>query len=128
MKRFKYTFNNFIIVLAGLYIVLGCSESFLDEIPLDRFSPENFLVDEAGFEAAVVALYQAGRQEHSVGGANFDYMNLGTDLIEWGRYDSRGFKDYTLLNSQHDAVEGYWRWGYTDMIRQSNLILDNLNN
>lgn len=106
----------------------GCSSSFLDEVPLDRFSPENFLVDEAGFEAATVALYRASREEFALGGANFDYMNLGTDLIEWGRYDSRGFKDYHLLNSQHDAVEGYWRWAYTQMIRQCNLILETLNN
>src|SRR5690606_38229928 len=55
-------------------------------------------------------------------------MNLGTDLVQWGRYDSRGFKDNHLLNSQFDPVEGYWRWAYTDMIRQCNLILDNLGN
>ncbi len=106
--------------------IFSCSDSFLDEVPLDRFSPENLLVNEAGFEAATIALYQASRQEHALGGANFDYMNLGTDLVQWGRYDSRGFKDYHLLNSQFDPVEGYWRWGYTDMIRQCNLILDNL--
>ncbi|HYH57082.1 MAG TPA: RagB/SusD family nutrient uptake outer membrane protein, partial [Anseongella sp.] len=76
--------------------------------------------------AAIIALYNASRQEHATGGANFDYMNLGTDLVQWGRYDSRGFRDYTLLNSQHDAVKKYWDWAYTDMIRQCNLILDNL--
>ncbi len=120
-----------ITILATLITAVlfnGCSDKFLDEIPLDRFSPENFLVDEAGFEAATVALYQASREEHAIGGENFDHLNLGTDLIEWGRYDSRGFKDYHLLNSQHEAVEGYWRWAYTQMIRQCNLILDNLNN
>src|SRR5690606_26353516 len=73
-----------------------------------------------------IALYQASRQEHALGGANFDYMNLGTELVQWGRYDSIGFKEYHLLNSRFDPVEGYWRWGYTDMIRQCNLILDNL--
>jgi len=116
-----------IMSLAAVVLFNGCSSSFLDEIPLDRFSPENFLVDEAGFEAATVALYQAAREEHSTGGANFDYMNLGTDLIEWGRYDSRGFKDYHLLTSQEDAVNKYWSWAYEDMIRQCNLILDKLN-
>ena len=112
--------------LVAVALFNGCSSSFLDEIPLDRFSPENFLVDEAGFEAATVALYQAARDEHAIGGANFDYMNLGTDLIEWGRYDSRGFKDYNLLTSQEAAVGGYWTWAYQDMIRQCNLILDKL--
>lgn len=118
--------HTIIFVLLLSLTVFSCKESFLDEVPLDRFSPENIFVNEAGFEAAIVALYQACRQEHAIGGANFDYMNLGTDLVEWGRYDSRGFKDYYLLNSQHSAVEGYWRWAYTDMVRQCNLILDNL--
>jgi len=125
MKKTK-TFLTIILTWISILFFTGCSSSFLDEIPLDRFSPENFLIDEAGFEAATVALYQACRQEHIIGGANFDYMNLGTDLIEWGRYDSRGFKDYHLLNSQHEAVEGYWRWAYRDMIRQCNLILETL--
>lgn len=113
-------------LLAFCFITIGCNDSFLDEVPLDRFSPENLLVDEAGFEAAIVALYEASRQEQKVGGANFDYMNLGTDIAEWGRPDSRGFKDYNLLNSQFDAVKLYWDWAYRDMIRQSNLILENL--
>src|SRR5690554_6154621 len=128
MKNIIHKYFRCLAMSLGLLLVLSCSEDFLEEIPLDRFSPENLLVDQAGFETAVVAMYQASRQEHTIGGANFDYLNLGTDLIEWGRYDSRGFKDYTLLNSQHDAVEGYWSWAYTEMIRQCNLILDNLEN
>lgn len=115
------------LILAALFIS-SCKKTFLDEKPLDRFSPENLLVDSAGFEAAEVALYQAARQEYALGGANFDYMNLGTDIVGWGRADSRGFNDYTLVNSQSDFAKLYWNWGYTDMIRQSNLILDNLNN
>src|SRR5690606_2014914 len=99
-----------VMILIAIVLWNGCSNKFLDEIPLDRFSPENFLVDEAGFEAATVALYRAAREEHVVGGANFDYLNLGTDLIEWGRYDSRGFKDYNLLTPQEAAVGGYWNW------------------
>lgn len=127
-KSLLFPHRIFVLALAGLFVTLGCNESFLEEVPLDRFSPENLLVDEAGFEAATVALYRSAREEHNVGGINFDYMNLGTDLAQWGRYDARGFKDYSLLNPQHDAVAGYWEWAYTDMIRQSNLILDNLEN
>ena len=104
----------------------SCHKSFLDEKPLDRFSPENLLVDSAGFEAAEVALYQAVREEYALGGANFDYMNLGTDIVIWGRADSRGFNDYTLVNAQSDFAKLYWDWGYTDVIRQANLVLDNL--
>ncbi len=115
-------------LLAAGAVVTSCGESFLDEVPLDRFSPENLLVDEAGFEAATIALYHAAREEHQLDGVSFDYMNLGTDIVEWGRPDSRGFKDYTLLNSQFDPVVKYWDWAYRDVIRQTNLILDNLDN
>ena len=114
-----------VVLLIGI-LTGGCKKSFLDEKPLDRFSPENLLVDSAGFAAAEVALYQAAREEYALGGANFDYMDLGTDIVQWGRADSRGFNDYTLVNSQSDFAKLYWDWGYTDMIRQSNLILDNL--
>lgn len=118
---------SYIVILFIPFLILGsCKNSFLDEVALDRFSPENLLIDSAGFETAVVALYNAARQEHRLGGVNFDFMNLGTDICEWGRPDSRGFKDYTLLNSEYDPVNAYWNWGYNDMIRQTNLILDNL--
>jgi hypothetical protein len=118
--------NCLILVIA--FVSGSCSESFLDEIPLDRFSPENLLVNEAGFEAAVVALYVDARQEHAIGGINFDYMNLGTDLVQWGRPDSRGFRDYTLLNPQFGLAQSYWDWGYQRLIRQSNLVLDVIDN
>lgn len=117
-----------VCLLATGAFVISCNESFLEEIPLDRFSPENLLVNEAGFEAATVALYHAAREEQTLGGGTFDYMNLGTDIVEWGRPDSRGFKDYRLLNSQFTAVVGYWDWAYRQIIRQTNLILDNLDN
>lgn len=127
MKNAIYKIRIFTLIGLG-FILYSCNDSFLDEVPLDRFSPENLLVNEAGFEAAMVALYQAARQEHAIGGANYDYMNLGTDLVEWGRTSSTGLKDYTHLIPEYAPVEDYWQWAYTDLIRQANLILDNLGN
>jgi len=118
---------NYLFILI-LFISGACGESFLDEIPLDRFSPENLLVNESGFEAAVVSLYVDARHEHAIGGINFDYMNLGTDIAQWGRPDSRGFKDYTLLNPQFGLASSFWNWGYQRVIRQSNLILETIDN
>lgn len=120
--------KSFIFLLTVSAITISCSESYLDEVPLDRFSPENLLTNEKGYDAAVVALYQAAREEHVVGGVNFDYMNLGTDVVRWGRPDSRGFNDYTLLNPQQAIARSYWDWAYKGMIRQANLILENIDN
>jgi len=124
----KYLKSISIIVLfSGLYF--SCGEDFLNEIPLDRFSPENLLVNEAGYNAALVALYQASREEHVTGGGpNFDHMNLGTDIVQWGRPDRRGFRDYTLLNPQSAVTNSFWNWAYLQMIRQCNLILEDIHN
>lgn len=116
----------FIFLLTFSAVTFSCKESYLDEVPLDRFSPENLLTNEKGYDAAVVALYQAAREEHVIGGVNFDYMNLGTDVARWGRPDSRGFNDYTLLNPQQSISRSYWDWAYKEMIRQTNLILENI--
>lgn len=122
------TTKTIICILALTLLTTSCGEDYLDEVPLDRFSPENLLSNEAGYEAAVVALYVAAREEYTVASANFEYMSLGTDLSQWGRNDPRGQKDYRLLNSALGAVEVYWDWAYKDMIRQANLILKDIDN
>ena len=114
-----------LIVLMGTF-VLSCGEDYLDEVPLDQFSPENLLVDQAGYEAAVVALYNEAREEYTIANINFEYMNLGTDMAKWGRVDGRGLRDYTLLNPFLRATEIYWDWAYKDMIRQTNFILEDI--
>ena len=49
MKRYI----TFLLTLCALGLTTACEESYLDEVPLDRFSPENLLVNEAGYDAAV---------------------------------------------------------------------------
>ncbi|ACT93440.1 RagB/SusD family nutrient uptake outer membrane protein [Dyadobacter fermentans] len=122
MKRYI----SFLLTLCALGLTTGCEESYLEEVPLDRFSPENLLVNEAGYDAAVVSLYEAARQEHSIASNNFEYMTVGTDQSQWGRNDSRGNKDYSLLNSNLEATAIYWDWAFKQMIVRANLILDNI--
>ncbi len=110
------------------FFATSCGNDFLDEVPLDRFSPENLLTNEAGYDAAVVALYEGARQEHIIASNNFEYMTVGTDQTQWGRNDSRGNKDYSLLNSNLDATIVYWDWAYKQMILRANLILDDIDN
>ncbi|MDF7816659.1 RagB/SusD family nutrient uptake outer membrane protein [Runella sp. MFBS21] len=117
-----------ILLLSLFGITTSCSDDFLKEVPLDRFSPENLLTNTAGFDAAVVGLYEGSRQEHIIASNNFEYMTVGTDQTQWGRNDSRGNKDYSLLNPNLDATIVYWDWAYKTMILRSNTILDGLNN
>jgi hypothetical protein len=122
----KNIFSKIIIVSFLFLTISACSDDFLNEVPLDRFSPENLLTSAAGFDAAVVALYQGARQEHIIASTNFEYMTVGTDQTQWGRNDSRGNKDYSLLNSNLDATIIYWDWAYKQMIVRANLILETI--
>ena len=114
------------IILLGLFFLFSCGEDYLDEKPLDRFSPENLLINQEGYETALYAIYDAVRLEHQITGANFDHRNLGSDVVRWGRADSRGFADYTLLNSSSVVVQQYWDWGFRDVIPRANLVLENI--
>ncbi len=124
--------NKYILSTLSLLMILGilisCDETYLNEVPLDRFSPENLLENEAGYQAALVGLYQASREEHIIAGGNFEYMTVGTDQTQWGRNDSRGLKDYSLLNSNLAATIIYWDWAYKQMIMRANLILEGIDN
>jgi starch-binding outer membrane protein, SusD/RagB family len=111
-----------------LFIGSACNESYLDEVPLDRFSPENLLTSAAGYDAVVVSLYEGARREHIIASNNFEYMTVGTDQTQWGRNDARGNKDYRLLNSNLEATIIYWDWAFKEMIVKANLILENIDN
>ncbi len=124
----KNIINRITIFIFCLFTTTACDEDFLKEVPLDRFSPENLLTNASGFDAAVVALYEGARQEHIIASTNFEYMTVGTDQTQWGRNDSRGNKDYSLLNSNLDATIIYWDWAYKQMIVRANLILENIDN
>lgn len=125
MKNITYAF----LICSFLVLsVSGCKEDYLKEVPLDQFSPENLLSNEAGYEAAVVALYQGSREEHKIASDIFEYMTVSTDLAQWGRNDTRGNKDYRLLNSNLSATIIYWDWAYKQMIVRANLVLEDIDN
>lgn len=120
-----------ILLFLCVFFLLGttaCDKDYLNEVPLDRFSPENLLTNTAGYDAAVVALYEGARQEHIIASNNFEYMTVGTDQTQWGRNDSRGNKDYSLLNPNLDATIIYWDWAFKQMIVRANLILEDIDN
>lgn len=120
--------NKIILLVILATMGFSCGENYLKEVPLDQFSPENLLTNESGYDAAVIALYEGARQEHTIASNNFEYMTVATDLTQWGRNDSRGNKDYSLLNSNLDATIVYWDWAYKQMIVRANMVLENIDN
>ena len=122
----KNVLKNIALLVSSIILFSSCGDDYLKEVPLDRFSPENLLTNQSGYDAAVVALYEGARQEHIIASNNFEYMTVGTDQTQWGRNDSRGNKDYSLLNSNLDATIVYWDWAYKIIIARANLILDGI--
>ncbi len=120
------TINKYSFLCGILLLVLGftaCSDSFLDEKPLDFFSPENILVDKPGFESALNALHSFSREEHALTVGLADEMTVGTDVATAGVSDTRFFNDYKTILPEFGTVVKYWEWSYTKMIKLSNLII-----
>jgi hypothetical protein len=52
----KNVLKNIALLILIAISATSCSEDYLKEIPLDRFSPQNLLTNQSGYDAAVVAL------------------------------------------------------------------------
>jgi len=102
-------------LLAGVMLFqAGCKEDeFLNEVPLDFYSPENSFITEGNFNAALTDLYARVRAIQSVdGGANLYSEVLGTDIAYNARLDQARLGNYTVsLTPQGDIPRQHWtRW------------------
>lgn len=104
-----------VALLAGVILFgAGCQEEeFLNEVPLDFYSPENSFITEGNFNAALTDLYARVRAIQSVdGGANLYSEVLGTDIAYNARVDQARLGNYTVsLTPQGDIPRQHWiRW------------------
>lgn len=113
-----------ILVLITLSVA-GCQESYLDEKPLDLFSPENLLVDKAGFEAVIYALHTDARNEE---GGQVPVLATGTDIAVFGGNDGRFYNNYKEVTPTSEHVNQWWEWAYTRVIKDANLIITRAEN
>lgn len=126
MKNLKYCILIFMLFVAS-GIQFSCGDSYLEETPKDKFSPENLLTSKKGFESVLYSLYnftRAGLYQSS----NDDAMNTGTDVACSGVTDGRFFNDYSLILPEHATPKFYWTWGYQNMIKNANLIISRADN
>jgi starch-binding outer membrane protein, SusD/RagB family len=117
-----------LIVPMLIFFVLNtsCDDGFLTEIPLDRFSPENLLVNKAGFETIIVTLHKAARDERALNRP--DQMGAGTDVSTSGVADGRFFNNYKDILPEDQIVNYYWDWAYASMLKNANLIINRAEN
>lgn len=123
MKMTKLTIT---ILSSALFFTAGCSRSALDEVPLDKLSPENAFNSQASFAAAIAGLHQVAQQELSSDDSPIrDQLIVGTDQGLRGQSaNNKTLYDYSLLNSTHFIPEYYWNRMYTGYLPKANLIIE----
>lgn len=126
MKKSIYTIARLALCL-WVGALWSCNDSYLDEKPSDKFTPENLLTSKSGFEKVLFSLYNFVRTEYSESN-NHDSMNTGTDVACSGVTDGRFFNDYSLILPEHSTVSYYWDWAYTKLLKNANLIITRAEN
>jgi len=130
----KYVNNKIMKYLAVLLMVLlvsqSCQKDWLKPKPLSFFSPENTLIDEPGFNAALAAIAKNVRQEWYEDGAPIITENIFSEMCVEGTTDKFGpavnmdiliTPDANLNSGDFNRIGYYWERNYL-IIRLANTI------
>ncbi|MEZ0611825.1 RagB/SusD family nutrient uptake outer membrane protein [Fibrella sp. WM1] len=115
------------LLVSGLLLTQGCDEAVLNEKPLSFLSPDVTLVNNAGFQSAIVGLHQGFRELFGQNNDNADgwwSLYFGTDIGTIGTRDTH-MRDYaTQLTPTFFGVTWFWNWGYLTMMPRANQIIE----
>ena len=130
----KYVNNKIMKYLTVLVLVLlvsqSCQKDWLKPKPLSFFSPENTLIDEPGFNAALASIAKNVRQEWYEDGAPIITENIFSEMCVEGTTDKFGpavnmdiliTPDAQLNNGDFNRIGYYWERNYL-IIRLANTI------
>ncbi|GAB3180582.1 RagB/SusD family nutrient uptake outer membrane protein [Telluribacter humicola] len=115
--------------LAGTMLLnVGCNEEeFLNEVPLDFYSPENSYISEANFNAALTDLYARVRDIQSIsGGADFYSEVLATDLAFNARLENGRIGNYNSAITPQGSIPRYHWVNWYKVISNANTIISRL--
>lgn len=118
-----------LVLLVLLLVQTACNEDeFLEEEPLDFFSPSNAFVTFENYQSAVFDLYAQLRSVKFDDGDNSRAQFYGTDIMFDARESNANnrFGDYSItLDPTSDMPE--WHWDrYYKIVTSANTILDRL--
>ncbi|GAB3285053.1 hypothetical protein GCM10027347_62140 [Larkinella harenae] len=121
----KIRYLAFLYIVSTALAIFSCDKSALEEVPLDRLSPENAFNAPSAFEAAIAGLHKVSRDEISGNDNPYYYMQIvGTDQGRVGGYPpGQSIYDYNQLNSQHVIPIFFWNTLYTGYLPKANLII-----
>lgn len=123
MKNIKYK------LMAVLFVFsLSCNEQeFLNEVPLDFFSPENSFKTMSNFESSLTDLYARVRSIHfgQLSDSHF-MMFLGTDIARNARMDNNRWGNYDIYCVPTNGIIEYWWDNWYKIISNANTIINRL--
>lgn len=106
----------------------GCNEDeFLEEQPIDFFTPGNSFETFEQFDAAVVDLYARVRDIHYSTSNNSYMHHFGTDMMKDARLSGSGSRlgNYSDINPVSGIVSFHWR-NWFKIVSSVNIIMQNL--
>lgn len=122
------------VITISTMVITGCKKDWLEPKPLSIYSPENTLVDKAGFNAALAACAANLRNEYYGDGAPIITETLFSEVAVEGTDDKTGpaqnmdnqvRPDANLNSVDFNRIGWYWDQEYIG-IRQANTIISRL--
>ena len=134
MHKIYKTAILFLLFGAGTMVFNSCKKSWLEPKPLSFYSPENTLVDVAGFNAALAGCALNLRNEYYGDGAPIISELIFSEVAVEGTDDKTGpaqnmdvqiKPDAQLNNTDFNKIGWYWTQEYVG-IREANTIISRL--
>ena len=122
IKSFKYSVFLFLFTC-----MVSCDENkFLEEVPIDFYSPENSYTTISNYERALTDIYSRVRDHHfSTNWLSYAHF-LGTDISFYSRGTSTYFGDYNVwMVPTQDLITFHWNAWYK-VIANANTIISRI--
>jgi hypothetical protein len=134
MKKNNYKNFGGVLIILMLTLTVSCSKSWLEPKPLSFFSPENTLINESGFKAALASCANNIRPEWYQDGAPTITEHIFSEVAVEGTTDKFGpavnmnqliTPDANLNSPDFNRIGWYWENQYIG-VRLANTILSRL--
>lgn len=134
MKKYIQQYKSGLLICMLIALLTSCNKSWLEPKPLSFFSPENTLVDEKGFRAALASCANNIRPEWYEDGAPIITENIFSEVAIEGTTDKFGpavnmnqliTPDANLNSNDFNRIGWYWERNWVG-VRLANTILSRL--
>lgn len=114
-----------LFILVVVLIFFSCKDDYLQEDPLSNLSADKILTTPTGFQMYLTGLYDAAREEMSMGDNTYFALNFAaTDIGADAGVEYIGLRNYeTNITPTNNNLRILWNWAYTAMILRANTII-----